>query len=64
MVDPIDLALIDDDEAVLEALRHYFARQDIRTSCFKAAKDFLTALDHREFDCIVSDVRSAGDVRP
>jgi FixJ family two-component response regulator len=58
MADLIHLALIDDDEAVLDALRHYFDRQDIRTSCFKAAKDFLAALDHRErFDCIVSDVR-------
>jgi FixJ family two-component response regulator len=61
MADHIHLALIDDDEAVLDALRHYFARQDIRTSCFKAAKDFLKAADHRErFDCIVSDVRMPG----
>ena len=58
MADPIHIALIDDDEAVLDALRHYLARHDIETSCFKAAKDFLTALDQREqFDCIVSDVR-------
>jgi FixJ family two-component response regulator len=60
MPDLIDLALIDDDEAVLDALRHYLARQDIRTTCFKAAKSFLRALDHREFDCIVSDVRMPG----
>ena len=58
MPDPIHLAVIDDDEAVLDALRHYLARHNIETSCFKAAKDFLTALDRREqFDCIVSDVR-------
>ncbi len=58
MPDPIQLALIDDDEAVLDALRHYLARHNIETSCFKAAKDLLTALDQREhFDCIVSDVR-------
>jgi FixJ family two-component response regulator len=58
MADPIRLALIDDHEAVLDALRHYLARQNIETSCFKAAMDFLTALDKREqFDCIVSDVR-------
>jgi two-component system, LuxR family, response regulator FixJ len=58
MPDPIHLALIDDDEAVLDALRHYLARHNVKTSCFKAAKDFLTALDQREqFDCIVSDVR-------
>jgi len=58
MPDPVHLALIDDDEAVLNALRHYLVRHEIKTSCFKAAKDFLTALDQREqFDCIVSDVR-------
>jgi FixJ family two-component response regulator len=58
MADPIRIALIDDDEAVLDALQHYLARNDIETSCFKAAKNFLTALDQREhFNCIVSDVR-------
>jgi two-component system, LuxR family, response regulator FixJ len=58
MADPIHLALIDDDEAVLDALRRYLARHNVKTSCFEAAKDFLTALDQREqFDCIVSDVR-------
>ena len=61
MANPIQLALIDDDEAVLDALRHYLARQDMRASCFKAAKHFLASLDHGErFDCIVSDVRMPG----
>ena len=58
MAEEIRLALIDDDAAVLDALRRYLARQKIRTSCFKAAKDFLAALDRRElFDCVASDVR-------
>ncbi len=58
MSDPIHLALIDDDEAVLDALRYYLGRHNIETSCFNAAKDFLAALDqHEQFDCIVSDVR-------
>jgi two-component system response regulator FixJ len=61
MADQIRLALIDDDAAVLDALSHYLARQQIKTSCFKAAKDFLAALDRQEqFDCIVSDVRMPG----
>jgi two-component system, LuxR family, response regulator FixJ len=61
MAEQTHLALIDDDEAVLDALRYYFAHQDIRTSCFKAAKDFLAAVDRTErFDCIVSDVRMPG----
>jgi two-component system response regulator FixJ len=61
MSDVIDLALIDDDEAVLDALQHYLSRQNVRTSCFKTAKNFLGALDDRKpFDCIVSDVRMPG----
>ena len=55
------MALIDDDEAVLDALLHYLTGQNVNTSCFNAVKNFLTALDHRErFDCIVSDVRMPG----
>jgi two-component system response regulator FixJ len=58
VANPIHVALFDVDEAVLDALRLYLGRHKIETSLFKAAKDFLMALDQREqFDCIVSDVR-------
>ena len=58
MTDPIHLALIDDDEAVLDALRHYFERRNIRTSCFQLANNLLAAIDQGgRFDCIVSDIR-------
>jgi two-component system response regulator FixJ len=61
MSDRLHVALIDDDAAVLDALRYYLARQSIRTSTFQAAKEFLEALDRREqFDCVVSDVRMPG----
>jgi two-component system response regulator FixJ len=61
MTERIHIALIDDDEAVLDSLRLYFARQDIETSCFASAKDFLAAIKRREqFDCVVSDVRMPG----
>jgi len=54
----IRIALIDDDEAVLDSLRLYFGRQDIAASCFASAQDFLDALRRgARFDCIVSDVR-------
>jgi two-component system response regulator FixJ len=57
----LHVALIDDDAAVLDALRSYLARQSIRTSTFQAARDFLEALDrHEQFDCVVSDVRMPG----
>src|SRR5215467_9101088 len=61
MPDRLHVALIDDDAAVLDALRYYLARQSIKTSTFQAAKEFLATLDRREqFDCVVSDVRMPG----
>src|ERR1700723_1142706 len=61
MPDRLHIALIDDDAAVLDALRYYLARQSIRTSTFQAARVFLEALDrHEQFDCVVSDVRMPG----
>jgi two-component system, LuxR family, response regulator FixJ len=61
MADPIHIALIDDDAAVLDSLRLYFARHELKTSCFNAAEEFLAAIDRSEhFDCVVSDVRMPG----
>ncbi|MEI9805740.1 MAG: response regulator [Pseudolabrys sp.] len=61
MADPIHIALIDDDLAVLDSLRLYFARQQIHASCFNAAEGFLAAIEYSErFDCVVSDVRMPG----
>jgi FixJ family two-component response regulator len=61
MTDAIHLALIDDDESVLDALQHYFTRQKVRTTGFAGAKGFLAAIDRGElFDCVVSDVRMRG----
>jgi len=61
MADAIHIALIDDDEAVLDSLRLYFARQELKTSCFNAVDEFLMALDRSvQFDCVVSDVRMPG----
>ena len=61
MTTRIHIALIDDDEAVLDSLRLYFDRQDVETTCFAAADNFLTAIKQgRRFDCIVSDVRMPG----
>jgi two-component system response regulator FixJ len=61
MIQSIQIALIDDDEAVLDSLRLYFVRQDIKTSCFASAVGFLRAVEDGErFDCVVSDVRMPG----
>jgi two-component system response regulator FixJ len=61
MSKPIQLALIDDDSAVLDSLKLYFASKQIDVVCFAQAKEFLTATAaRRRFDCIVSDVRMPG----
>jgi FixJ family two-component response regulator len=61
MVDPIRIALIDDDEAVLDSLKLYLERQGVRTMCFSAASAFLGAGDIAgAFDCVVADVRMPG----
>jgi len=61
MPDPIHIALIDDDEAVLDSLALYLARHDVKASRFKRTEDFLAALDRAPaFDCVVSDVRLPG----
>lgn len=61
MTEVTRIALIDDDDAVLDSLRLYFIRQNIETSCFSASKDFLAAIERKErFECIVSDVRMPG----
>ena len=61
MTAPIHIAIIDDDAAVLDSLKLYFARQDIETACFTAAAGFLDAVGQgARFDGVVSDVRMPG----
>ena len=61
MAEPIHIALVDDDSAVLDSLQLYFARQDIKASCFSAAEALFAALDGgAQLDCVVSDVRMPG----
>jgi two-component system response regulator FixJ len=59
--DPIRIALIDDDAAVLDSLRLYLSRQNLDTSCFSSAEDFVASInDAARVDCLVSDVRMPG----
>jgi two-component system response regulator FixJ len=61
MTDSISLALIDDDEAVLDALQRYLARQKIVATGFRLASDFLEAHERgQQFECVVSDIRMPG----
>jgi len=61
MTELIRIALIDDDEAVLDSLRLYFTSQQVHAACFPAADPFLSAIANGDrFDCVVSDVRMPG----
>jgi FixJ family two-component response regulator len=61
MVDSIRIALIDDDEAVLDSLKLYFERQGVSTMCFSTATAFLEVKNIAgAFDCVIADVRMPG----
>lgn len=61
MTEPIHIALVDDDAAVLDSLQLYFARHQITTSCFASAEALLAGLDEgTQPECIVSDMRMPG----
>jgi two-component system response regulator FixJ len=61
MASQMHVALVDDDDAVLDSLRLYLERNGITTSCFTTADAFLQAKNGlREFDCVVADVRMPG----
>jgi two-component system, LuxR family, response regulator FixJ len=61
MDDIIHIGLIDDDPAILDALRLYLERNGVRVSCYAAAEPFLATRDiERSFDCVVADVRMPG----
>jgi two-component system response regulator FixJ len=59
--DGISIALVDDDEAVLDSLQMYLKRRGVQAFAFVSAESLLEALDSgAEFQCIVSDVRMPG----
>ena len=54
------VALIDDDEAVLDSMRMILTRQSISVECFTSADDFIAQLKSTSVNCVVSDVRMPG----
>jgi FixJ family two-component response regulator len=61
MTEPIHIALVDDDAAVLDSLQLYFARHHVTSSCFTSAEALLADLDGGTVpECIVSDIRMPG----
>jgi RNA polymerase sigma factor (sigma-70 family) len=61
MTEPLHIALVDDDAAVLDSLQLYLARHHVTTSCFASAEALLADLDGgMRPECIVSDIRMPG----
>ena len=54
------VALIDDDEAVLDSLRMLLQNRGMPVECFTSAERFLSRLETMPVSCIVSDVRMPG----
>jgi two-component system response regulator FixJ len=54
------VALIDDDEAVLDSLSRLLENRGMPVASFASAEDFLACLESLSVDCIVSDVRMPG----
>ena len=54
------VALIDDDEAVLDSLRMLLQNRGMPVECFTSADAFLARLEAMPVSCIVSDVRMPG----
>lgn len=54
------VALIEDDEAVLDSLRLLLEGHGMAVQCFGSAEKFLAARAHSASTCIVSDVRMPG----
>ena len=53
----LTVAVIDDDEAVLDSLRMILSRHDFEVRLFKSAEDYLASHDAETPCCIVCDVR-------
>ncbi len=58
--DKIQIALIDDDPAILDSLSLFFDRQGIAVACYQAADQFLSLTGAARLDCVVADVRMPG----
>jgi FixJ family two-component response regulator len=61
MAEMLRVALVDDDAAVLDALRLYLKRKGLSPTCFPTADAFLDKRGAEDpFACVVADVRMPG----
>ena len=51
------IAIIDDDEAMLDACATLWRRRDLRHGCFGSAEEFLKSDLHGKAACLIVDIR-------
>ncbi|HLF29821.1 MAG TPA: response regulator [Xanthomonadales bacterium] len=54
------ICIIDDDEAIREALRLLLSAAGISSHLYASADEFLARTDNRLFDCVLLDIRMPG----
>lgn len=54
------IALIEDDDAVLDSLRLLLQSRGFAVTCFKSAEAFLASPQSKSASCVISDVRLPG----
>lgn len=57
---PLTVAIVDDDEAVRDALRNLLASLDLGVATFASAEDFLASPACRAAACLITDVQMPG----
>jgi FixJ family two-component response regulator len=56
----ISITIVDDDEALCEALGSMLKASGFSVSSFSSAEDYLTSPDRQSADCLILDVRLPG----
>lgn len=60
MFDPLTIAIVDDDDAMREALSELLQLFGFRCHAFDRAETFLLAHGSGSFDCLITDIRMPG----
>lgn len=57
---PPVIAVVDDDEAMRDALSEFLQELDLSCRIFDGAESFLAAYTPGSFDCLITDIRMPG----
>jgi FixJ family two-component response regulator len=60
MIERSFVVVVDDDASVRKALGRLLRTANMEVATYSSAQEFLVALEHREPDCLVLDIRMPG----